>query len=66
MDFIAYVKGLPNYRIDEIKMIADLTMTSTATVRRWINGKIAIPPIKKKIIAEHYGKTIEELFPECE
>lgn len=66
MNFITYVNSIPNARVDEIDMIAKLTMSSTSTVYRWLNGSVKVPPVKKKIIAEYYGKPIEELFPENE
>ena len=63
MDFVQYVNTLPDLKVEEIKKIAEITSSSTASVYRWLNGTVEIPPIKKKVISDYYGKPIEELFP---
>ena len=63
MVFIDYMKSLPNQQQDTVKKLAELTFTSPSTVYRWISGEIVPPMIKKKIIAEYLGKSVEELFP---
>ena len=62
MEFFEYLKGLPDLKTEEIKKIAEVTYSSTFTVYRWIRTG-EIPELKKKAIAEYYGKPIEELFP---
>lgn len=63
MDFVQYVNSLPDLKVEEIKKIAEVTSSSTASVYRWLNGSVEIPTIKKKAIADYYNKSIEELFP---
>lgn len=63
MVFKDYVDSLPNVRLETIYKIAELTCTSKATVYRWLSGDVEPPMIKKKIIAEFIGKSVEELFP---
>lgn len=63
MVFRDYVDSLPNVRLDTIKKIAELTFSSKMTVYRWLAGDIEPPMIKKKVIAEYIGKSVEELFP---
>lgn len=63
MVFKDYVDSLPNVRLDTINKIAELTYSSKMTVYRWLAGDIEPPMIKKKVIAEYIGKSVEELFP---
>lgn len=63
MVFRDYVDSLPNVRLDTIKKIAELTFSSKMTVYRWLSGEIEPPMIKKKVIAEYLGKSVDELFP---
>lgn len=63
MVFSEYMNNLPNMKVEEIKKIAELTSSTVITVYRWIAGTIDPPLVKKKIIAEYLGKSIEELFP---
>ena len=63
MVFSEYMNGLPNVKVEEIKKIAELTSSTDITVYRWIAGTIDPPMVKKKIISEYLGKSIEELFP---
>lgn len=59
-----YMKSLPNQQQDTIKKLAQLTFTSPSVVYRWISGEIVPPMLKKRIIAEYLGKSVEELFPD--
>lgn len=63
MVFSDYMNNLPNLKVEEIKKIAELTSSSEISVYKWIAKTIAPPMVKKKIIAEYLGKTVEELFP---
>lgn len=63
MVFKDYMNSLPNQKLVEIKKIAELTSSTTATVYRWISGAVEPPMIKKRIIAEYLNQSIEELFP---
>ena len=63
MVFGDYMNSLPNVKLDTIKKIAELTCSSTVSVYRWISGDIEPPLLKKKIIAEHLGLSVDELFP---
>ena len=63
MVFSDYMNGLPNLKVEEIKKIAEITCSSEISVYKWIAKTIDPPMVKKKIIAEYLGKTIEELFP---
>ncbi len=63
MVFTDYINSLIDARTAEIKIIAEITSTTRATVYRWISGQIEPPMVKKKIIANHYGKSVNELFP---
>lgn len=63
MVFKDYIDSLPNVRLDTINKIAEVTCSSKVTVYRWMAGDVEPPMIKKKIIAEYLGKSVEELFP---
>lgn len=63
MVFRDYIDSLPNVRLDTINKIAEVTCSSKVTVYRWLSGDIEPPMIKKKVIAEYLGKSVEELFP---
>lgn len=63
MVFRDYIDSLPNVRLDTISKIAEVTCSSKVTVYRWLSGDIEPPMIKKKVIAEYLGKSVEELFP---
>jgi len=65
MAFSDYILNLPNQREETIKKIAEITCSDISSVYRWINGKATPPPIKQKVIAEYFNKSIEELFPEA-
>ena len=56
--------SLPNVKAEEINKIAELTCSSVTSVYRWISGDAEPPMVKKKIIAEYLGKSVDELFPE--
>lgn len=62
MLFSDYMNGLPNMKVEEINKIAELTCSSPISVYNWIACKTDPPAIKKKIIAEYLGKSVEELF----
>ena len=64
MVFSEYMNSLPNVKVEEIKKIAELTFSTPVTVYRWISGALNPPMVKKKIIAEYLGRSVEELFPE--
>lgn len=64
MVFRDYMNSLPNTKLVEIKKIAEMTNSTTATVYRWISGAVEPPMIKKRIIAEYLNQSIEELFPD--
>lgn len=63
MVFKDYINALPNVKLETIKKIAEITCSSTASVYRWISGEIEPPMLKKKVIADYLGKSVEELFP---
>jgi hypothetical protein len=63
MVFKDYIDSLPNVRLDTINKIAEVTCSSKVTVYRWMAGDIEPPMIKKKVIAEYLGMSVEELFP---
>lgn len=63
MVFTDYMKNLPNQQQETIKKLAELTYSTPASVYRWINGQSRPPVIKQKVIAEYFGKSVEELFP---
>lgn len=63
MVFVEHLNSLRDARTEEIKKIAEITSTTRATVYRWISGQIEPPMVKKKIIADYYGKSVNELFP---
>lgn len=63
MVFTDYMNSLRDERSEEIKLIAEITSTTRATVYRWMSGEINPPLVKKRIIAAHYGRSVEELFP---
>lgn len=63
MVFKDYIDSLPDVRKEAINKIAELTCSSKMSVYRWLSGDIEPPLLKKKIIAEYIGKTVEELFP---
>lgn len=63
MVFTDYMKNLPNQQQETIKKLAELTYSTPAAVYRWVNGTNVPPILKKKVIAEYLGKSIEELFP---
>ncbi|MEL5895011.1 helix-turn-helix transcriptional regulator [Bacteroides sp. GD17] len=63
MAFRDYIDSLPNVRLDTIQKIAEITYSSKMTVYRWLSGEVEPPMLKKKVIAEHLGKSVEELFP---
>nr|DAJ18565.1 MAG TPA: SOS-response transcriptional repressor [Siphoviridae sp. ctqA315] len=63
MVFRDYIDSLPNVRLETIQKIAEVTYSSKMTVYRWLAGDVEPPMIKKKVIAELIGKSVEELFP---
>lgn len=63
MVFTDYINSLIDARAAEIKLIAEITSTTRPTVYRWLSGQIEPPLVKKQIIAAHYGKSVNELFP---
>lgn len=63
MAFKDYIDSLPDVRKETINKIAELTCSSKMSVYRWMSGDIEPPLLKKKVIAEYIGKTVEELFP---
>lgn len=64
MVFSEYINSLPNVKVEEINKIAELTCSTVTSVYRWISGDAVPPMVKKKIIAEYIGKSVDELFPE--
>ena len=48
-----------------IEKIAELTSKSPLTVKRWVQPCTSIQPdaLTKKVLAEHFNTTPEELFP---
>lgn len=57
-----YINSLPNVKNDTIKKLAEITCSSIVSVYRWINGECEPSPLKKKIIAEYLGMSVDELF----
>ena len=51
-----------------IEEIAELCMCSQQAVRMWVQGKQRPDAVKRKLIAERLGYSVEQLFPEpiCE
>ena len=64
MDFIDYMNSLPNQKTEEMKAIATLTESSMNAVYKWVSGANKVPKLKKKLIAAHLGKKVEELWPD--
>ena len=64
MDFKSFMNSLPNQKTEEMKAIAELTESSMNAVYKWVAGTHNVPKLKKKIIAEHLGKPISELWPD--
>ncbi len=61
-DLSSYINRLPT-REKIIKGLAEVTMSDTVSVYRWINGKTTPPPLKRKVIADYLGVSVEDLFP---
>lgn len=66
MVFSEYMESLPNLKVDTVNEIAKLTCSSTVSVYNWISGRSEPPTLKKRIIADYLGKSVEELFPPIE
>ena len=63
MNFSDHMKSLPNLKVEEVKKIAELTSSTVMSVYRWISGSAEPPMVKKKIIANYLGISVEELWP---
>lgn len=63
--FVALINSLQT-REKVVADLSEITMSSTSTVYRWINGQVIPPPLKQRLIADYFGKTVEELFPKSE
>lgn len=63
MVFTDYMKSLPNQQMETIKKLAEITCSTPAAVYKWVNGVNPPSALKQKIIAEHLGMSVEELFP---
>lgn len=57
------MKGLSNFKTEQIKAIAGVTCSTPASVYRWMNGN-KVPSAKRKIISDYLGKSEAELWPE--
>lgn len=57
------MNALPNLKVEEVKKIAELTSSTVMSVYRWISGSAEPPMVKKKIIANYLGISVEELWP---
>jgi len=57
------MNSLPNLKVEQVKKIAEITSTSIVGVYRWISGEVVPPMVKKKIIADFLGISVEELWP---
>lgn len=57
------MNSLPNLKVEEVKKIAELTSSTVMSVYRWISGSAEPPMVKKKIIANYLGISVEELWP---
>ena len=63
MNFSDHMNALPNLKVEEVKKIAELTSSTVMSVYRWISGSAEPPMVKKKIIANYLGISVEELWP---
>lgn len=63
MNFSDHMNSLPNLKVEEVKKIAELTSSTVMSVYRWISGSAEPPMVKKKIIANYLGISVEELWP---
>jgi len=63
MRFTEYMKGLSNFKTEQIKAIAGITCSTPASVYRWMNG-CKVPSAKRKVISDYLGKSEAELWPE--
>lgn len=57
------MNSLPNLKVEEVKKIAELTSSTVISVYRWISGSAEPPMVKKKIIANYLGISVEKLWP---
>lgn len=57
------MNALPNLKVEEVKKIAELTSSTVMSVYRWISGSAEPPMVKKKIIANYLGISVDELWP---
>ncbi len=63
MTFRDHVLSKSNERADFVKAIAELTLTTEATVSRWLSGEFSPSPKRQKVIADYLGTTPEVLWP---
>lgn len=63
MNFSDHMNALPNLKVEEVKKIAELTSSTVMSVYRWISGSAEPPMVKKKIIANYLGISVDELWP---
>ena len=46
-----------------VARLSEATMTTPATVYKWLSGRILPPPLKRRIVADMMGVPVEKLFP---
>lgn len=63
MTFKDHVDSKSNERAEFVKTIAEITLTTDATVSRWLSGDFYPSPKRQKVIADYLGTTPEELWP---
>ena len=63
MTFRDHVLSKSNERAEFVKKIAELTLTTDATVSRWLSGEFLPSAKRQQVIADHLGTTPEVLWP---
>ncbi len=65
MTFTDHANNLSNERVEFVKKIAEITLTSPATVSRWISGEFMPSKVRREIISRELGIPEDELFPKA-
>ncbi len=61
--FKEYTEGLTNERIEFVKELAKLTLSTEMTVYRWMSGQSVPTEAKREVIAKHLGVSASDLWP---
>lgn len=64
MTFKDHANSLSNERAEFVKRIAEITLSTPATVSRWISGEFAPSKVRREIISKELGIPEEQLFPQ--